>query len=162
MNKEKKENKILEKIKDGFFLALRKIKEFFVGSPEEKEEVVTIFDDGTDLMSLSSDEVRHYSKVLHANDTKAYDKIQNGLCLVVLGSISLIVGFLFIFLSLLRVRNTIIGINYASIQFVVCVLCLAIALVLLSVGIPRCIGAHNRRKKYETQIKVIGNLRKNK
>lgn len=159
-NENKKENifsKIGGAIKEFFTV---KIKEFFVGKEEEKEVAVTIFDDGAFEKGLSYDETRYYSKILHANDTKAYDKTQNGLCLIVLGSISLIVGILFIFLSMQRRMNVIIGINVASVQFVICIICLLIAVVLLSTGIPRFVGAHNRRKKYHTWIQKLGNAKK--
>lgn len=149
--------KVWESIKIFFTV---KIKEFFVGKEEEKEVEVTIFNDGTFYKGLSYEETRFYSKILHANDTKAYDKTQNGLCLIVLGGISLIVGILFIFLSLQRRTNVIIGINFLSIQFVVCIICLLIAIVLLSTGIPRVVGAYNRRKKYHTWIQKLGNAKK--
>lgn len=99
------------------------------------------------------------SEFYHQDDVKEYDKIQNGLCFSVLGSISIIVGLLFIVLSLQRRVNKIVGINFASLQFVICVVCLVLGVSLLVYGLIKIILAKIKRSKYKIVIKELASLK---
>ena len=83
---------------------------------------------------LTTQEKSSLSRKAHSEDILQYNKEQNALCFVVFGVIALIVGVLFIFLSLKKRVNVITGIDYASLQFYVCVICLAGGLFCLVFG----------------------------
>ena len=102
-------------------------------------------------------EIRAYSKQAHNRDILGYDKTQNALCFVVIGGIVLTIGILFIFLSLKKKVNKIVGIN---VQFVICVVCLAIGLGLLITGITLLIKALSLRKRAKKEISYISTLQR--
>ncbi len=110
-----------------------------------------------DVNSLSSQDASDVSEKLHSLDVIEYDKGQNALCFVVLGGISIIVGLLFVILSLKRQNNKIVGFNFASIQFAICVICLSVGCVSLGYGLYRFISTIIKRKQYK---EVIGSLAK--
>ena len=62
-------------------------------------------------------EISAYSREAHNRDIAGYDKSQNALCFVVIGGTVFTIGILFIFLSLQKKFNKIVGINVASFQF---------------------------------------------
>ncbi|HAS56892.1 MAG TPA: hypothetical protein DCR94_06675 [Firmicutes bacterium] len=105
-------------------------------------------------------EIRAYSKQAHNRDILGYDKTQNALCFVVIGGIVLTIGILFIFLSLKKKVNKIVGINVNSFQFVICVVCLAIGLGLLITGITLLIKALSLRKRAKKEISYISKLQR--
>ncbi len=114
---------------------------------------------GTDWADeISAEDVSIYSQAAHKRDTKGYDLSQNALCFEVLGAISLIVGILFIFLSLQKRRNKIVGINFASLQFVICVLCLAAGVVLLTIGTVNLVRSQLMRKAAKKDINYLATL----
>lgn len=116
---------------------------------ETSEDIVT---------EIQPNEVSKYSQAAHRRDTEGYDLSQNALCFEVLGGITLIVGILFIFLSLKKRKNAIVGINFASLQFVICVLCIAAGLTLLTIGAVLLIKALKKRKSAKKDIAYLGTL----
>lgn len=147
-------SKILNKIKEFFIRLGRSIKYIFVDRPEDIEEIVS-FSGSLRIANLNKEQINHYSNVLHKNDAKAQEKIQNSLCFIVLGSIFLILGFIFIVLSLRKRINRIVGFNFASMQFFVCVVCFIIGIFLLTLGLYKAIKAVNRRKQYHHYIMLL-------
>jgi len=109
--------------------------------------------------NIEQEEVTKLSEYYHQQDVKEYDKIQNGLCFSVLGTISIIVGCLFIVLSFVKKKNKIVGINMASLQFVICVICLILGISLLTYGLVRIFMALDKRLKYKNVIKELANLK---
>lgn len=103
-------------------------------------------------------EVGKYSQAAHKRDTEGYDLSQNALCFTVLGGITLIVGILFIFLSLKKRKNAIVGVNFASLQFIICVICLAAGLTLLTIGGVLLAKALRKRKNAKRDITYLGTL----
>lgn len=110
------------------------------------------------VSEVQPDEVSKYSQAAHKRDTQGYDLSQNAMCFEVLGGISLIIGILFIFLSLKKRVNVIIGMNFASLQFVICVICLALAVGLLATGTTLLIKALSKRKDAKKDIAYLGTL----
>lgn len=117
-------------------------------------------DDIVDIPPTEESEIRAYSKEAHNRDILGYDKSQNALCFVVIGGIVLAIGILFIFLSLKKKVNKIVGINVASFQFVICVICLAVGLGLLITGITFLIKALSLRKRAKKEIAYISTLKR--
>lgn len=157
-----------EKIKNIFETFLNNTKAFFTGKyfvsiknkhAERKKEL----DDVLNLEEMdgkyTKDEISSISRKLHKIDNEEYDITQNGLCFFVVGLIFLGIGILFIFLSLLKRVNVIIGINFLSLQFFICVISLLIAIACLTYGLTKFILAYNVRKKILRKINVLGNLK---
>ena len=115
-------------------------------------------DDASFVDSIESEEISSYSQAAHKRDIAGYDLSQNALCFEVLGGISLIVGILFIFLSLKKRRNSIIGINFASLQFVICVLCLTLGIILLTIGTINLLKSQKIRKDAKKDIDYLASL----
>ena len=113
-----------------------------------------------DYGALSYDELRQISRDDHHEDVVQYDKQQNALCLVVLGSICLICGILFILLSFKRVKNKMGGIDFLSLQFFVSIACFVAAAALLTLGLVRFFKAHNRRKALREEIDLVSQAQK--
>lgn len=113
-----------------------------------------------DYEALSYDELSDLSNEDHRKDTKEYDKQQNALALVMIGSLSLICGVLFLILSIRKVMNKTRGIDFSSLQFFVCVACFIAAVVLLSYGLFKFFRALIARKQLRNEIDVISKLRK--
>ena len=128
----------------------------YIDKVDEKEEVTDL----TTTIPSEENEIRAYSKVAHNRDILAYDKSQNALFFVVIGGIVLIIGILFIFLSLQKRRNKIVGINVASLQFFICVTCLAIGIATLTTGIILLIKALKLKKKANNEIAYISTLKR--
>ncbi len=146
--------KILSAIKEFFKKIGLSIKYMFVDRPEEVEELVS-FSGSQRIANLNQEEVSNYSNILHKNDAKAMEKIQNSLCYIVVGAIFFVLGFIFIFLCFKKRSNRIIGFNFVSLQFVICVVCFAIAAILLILGLYKAITAYNRRKQYNHYIMLL-------
>lgn len=116
-----------------------------------------IGDDWTD--SIPEEEISAYSQAAHRRDSAGYGLSQNALCFEVLGSIALVIGILFVFLSLKKNRKgVIVGINPACMQFVVCLICLSAAAVLLSIGTFNLIRSLRLRKMAKRDIGYLANL----
>ena len=116
-------------------------------------------DDWTD--SISEEEVSTYSQAAHKRDSAGYGLSQSALCFEVLGSIALVIGILFVFLSLKKNRKgAIVGINPACMQFVVCVICLAVAAVLLGIGTFNLVRSLRLRKMAKRDIAYLAKLNK--
>lgn len=108
---------------------------------------------------LTAQEKSSLSRKAHSEDILQYNKEQNALCFVVFGVIALIVGVLFIFLSLKKRVNVITGIDYASLQFYVCVICLAGGLFCLVFGLIRFFMAFAKRKELKETINSLNNIK---
>lgn len=77
------------------------------------------------------------------------------------GGIALIIGVLFIFLSFKKKINTIVGIDYKSLQFYVCIIALAGGLFCLVYGLIKLFKALKKRKELKETINTL-NLMKTK
>lgn len=108
--------------------------------------------------SIKAEEVSAYSQAAHKRDAQGYDISQNAMCFEVLGAISLIVGILFIFLSLQKRRNKIVGVNFASLAFVICVITLALGIGCIAYGTYRLIKASRIRKEAKRDIAFLAKL----
>lgn len=108
--------------------------------------------------NIDPSEVSGFSQAAHRRDTEGYDLLQNALCFEVIGTIVLIIGILFIFLSLKKSRNKIVGVDFASLQFVICVCCLTAGIVLLTIGTIFVIKALKKRKNAKKDIAYLGTL----
>lgn len=105
-----------------------------------------------DYKSLSYDELSKISRDDHQEDTRQYDKQQNALCLVMIGSILLICGILFLILSSVRRYNQMVGIDPGSLQFIVSMACFGGAVILLTLGLVRFFIAFGVRKHLKQEI----------
>jgi hypothetical protein len=108
------------------------------------------------LKECPPEELSAYSKNAHNADIAGYNRIQNALCFVVLGGISLVIGILFIFLSLKKKFNKIVGLNFASFQFVICVVGLALGVTLLTIGLIGVFKGFAQRKAAKRDIAYLG------
>jgi uncharacterized protein YqhQ len=113
-----------------------------------------------DYAALSYEDLSELSNEDHRKDTKEYDKQQNALALVMIGSLALICGVIFLILSVRRVMNKTRGIDTSSLQFFVCLACFGIAVILLSYGLFRFFRALIARRQLRNEINEISKLRK--
>ena len=91
-------------------------------------------DDANQAERIEPSEVSSFSQSAHRRDTEGYDLSQNAMCFEVIGGIVLAIGILFIFLSLKKCRNQIVGVDFASLQFVICAVCLIGGITALTIG----------------------------
>ena len=111
---------------------------------------------GGDFVSeIDEKEVRDYSREAHNHDIAGYDLFNNAMCFIVIGGTALIIGVLFVFLSLIRRRNKIVGINPVSFQFFVAVAGLAVGLVLVVWGVINLVRAILKRKQAAIDIAYL-------
>lgn len=111
--------------------------------------------DLVDIDTLTPTQASELSEKLHSLDVVEYDKGQNAMCFVVLGGIAIIIGALFIVLSLKRKNNAIVGFNFASIQFAICIISFVIGGVALGYGLFKLINSNMKRKQYKETISII-------
>ncbi len=107
----------------------------------------------------SVEEISHYSREAHNHDIDGYNRKENALCFVVIGAIVLIIGLLFIFLSLKRKANVIVGVNFASFAFVICTVGIAAGVTLLTIGGIRLAKALKIRHQATLDIAYLESLR---
>ena len=98
---------------------------------------------------------RTKSQKLHQQSQAEYDKGQNALCFVVIGSILLITGIIFIFLANKRENNIMLGIDTGSLAFYICVICLALGGVGLIYGLVKFILATKHRRAILREINTL-------
>ena len=125
-----------------------------------RKEGKEIFFDEVDFSTKSYDELSQISRDDHQEDTHQYDNQQNALCLVMIGAICFVCSILFFILSFVRKMNKMAGIEFASLQFIVCVACLAAAAVLLTLGLLRFFKAHKIRKALHEEIIAVNDAKK--
>jgi hypothetical protein len=113
-----------------------------------------------DYSSMSYDELSELSNDDHRQDTKEYDKQQNALALVMIGSLLLVCGIIFLILSNRKVMNNAQGIDTSSLQFFVSLACFGIAVILLSYGLTRFFIALYKRIQLRKEIMQISSYRK--
>jgi hypothetical protein len=101
----------------------------------------------------------NYSREAHNHDIAGYDLFNNAMCFIVIGGTALIIGVLFVFLSLIRRRNKIVGINPVSFQFFVAVAGLAVGLVLVVWGVINLVRAILKRKQAAIDIAYLATRR---
>ena len=109
--------------------------------------------------SLSYDELTQISRDDHQEDVRQYDKQQNALCLVMIGSICLVCGALFLVLSFVRRRNVLVGLDATSLPFFVSIACFVAAASLLTIGLIRFFKAHSVRKALKVEIIEVTRLK---
>ena len=111
---------------------------------------------GSDFADEIDDEhIREYSREAHNHDIAGYDLFNNAMCFIVIGGTSLIIGILFVFLSLVKKYNKIVGVNPLSFQFFVAVAGLAAGTVLLVWGTINLIRAILKRKQAAKDIAYL-------
>lgn len=111
-----------------------------------------------DYSSLSYDELTRISRDDHQEDVRQYDKQQNALCLVSIGSIILICGIVFFLLSFVK-RKNVTGIELTSLPFFVSVACFVGSITLLTIGLIRFFKAHVIRKALKLEINEVTKLK---
>ncbi len=97
-------------------------------------------------------ERRALSQKLHKESQLLYDKGQNALCFVVIGSILEVIGVIFIFLANKRENNVMVGIDYTSLAFYIMVLAMAFGTGLLVYGLVKLILSMKKRRDVLRQI----------
>lgn len=107
-------------------------------------------------MDERTDEQRKESQELHQQSQKQYDRGQNALCFVVIGSIFLIIGAIFIFIANRRRNNVMVGIDTSSLAFYIMVLCLGLGAIATVFGLIKFFVSYGKRKKI---IKKINSLK---
>ena len=108
---------------------------------------------------MTYEEARVASKAAHNRDIDAYNKSQNALCYIVIGGTVLIVGILFVFLSLQKKANVVIGINFLSFQFFIAAAGILAGVTLLILGIIFLILALKARKRAKRDIATLATLK---
>ena len=112
-----------------------------------------------DYSSLSYEQLSQISRDDHQEDVRQYDKQENALCLVVIGAIILICGFLFLVLSFVRRRNVMAGLDATSLPFFVSVGCFVISIALLVWGLVKFFKAFAVRKGLKKEIIEVTKLK---
>ena len=107
----------------------------------------------------SKEEISHYSRQAHNRDIDGFNRKENALCFVVIGSIVLIIGLLFIFLSLQKKANQIVGVNFVSFAFVICIVGIGAGSTLLVIGLIRLAKALKIRRQANEDIAYLEALR---
>lgn len=119
---------------------------------EENEEVCPFCGKNQNSSKMTVKDVHELHQNAHNNITINTDKKNSGLVFLVTGAILLIVGALFLFLSFkfnsLREREF----RPASIEFVVCCICLSISLFELVFGTIKLVGSLSNIKFYKSVI----------
>lgn len=131
---------------------------------KEKIEKISIINENPilveeDLGLLSYDQLSDKSRKDHQSIVETLDNQDNALCLVVLGAISLVVAVLFFILSFKRVRNKPAGLDLASLQFWIFVVCLAGGIALLVIGLIKVFNNLKLRNAYKKEIAAIAKLK---
>ena len=121
-------------------------------------ETCPLCGEGHDEQGLVREDLRVFSREAHNRNIAGYDKAQNAGCFLVIGGIVFLIGVLFIFLSLQKKMNKIVGINILSFQFFVCVAALAIGSVLLTIGTIQLIRAQAVRRAAKKEIEYLNEL----
>ena len=96
-------------------------------------------------MEERTDEQRKESQRLHQESQHQYDNQQNALCFVVIGSILVVIGVIFIFLANKRENNVMIGIQTNTMAFYV--MAIGLGGILLLFGLMKFIVSSVKRKK---------------
>ena len=127
---------------------------------KEKEKKLSILEENPiiaedELGSFAVEELTDKSRKDHQSIVKTLDNQDNGLCVLILGAISLIVAGLFLILSFKRKANKPAGIDPLSLQFWVFVICAVGGLTLLVFGLVKVLVNRNVRIAYKKEIAAI-------
>lgn len=95
------------------------------------------------------------SQNLHQQSQKEYDKQQNALCFVVIGSIIFVVGILFIFISMKREYGEIVGLDVTSLAFYLMIIALVLGAASIIYGLTKFILSYKRRKEIIRKINTL-------
>ena len=112
-----------------------------------------------ELAGLSYDELGEKSRKDHQSIVRTLENQDNGLCLVVLGAISLVVAVLFFILSFKRKMNKPAGIDALSLQFWICITCAVGGATLLTLGLVHVLTNLKYRIAYKKEIAAIAQLK---
>lgn len=126
-------------------------------TPKEGESVCPRCGGGLTSMP-TPEEAKAFSVKVHGDRTTAKEKYNTAMCFVVLGTIALILGILFMILSMQRVRNQIVGVNPASFQFVISIICLVLGGAALGYGLFVVIKALKTISQANREIIAVGRL----
>lgn len=110
---------------------------------------------------LTQSEVSLCSKDAHNRDIDGYNRSQNALCFIVIGTICLAIGIFFVFLALQKKFNKIVGVNFLSLQFFVACIGIGAGLTCIIIGGINLYKAIKKRKSAQRDILVLGNLKEN-
>jgi|GEM_PF-1302036 len=105
------------------------------------------------------EDVSAYSREAHNRDIDGYNRTQNALCYLVIGGIITIIGVLFVFLSLEKKYNKIVGINPGSFPFVIAMICLSVGVASLVLGTIFLIKAQRIRSHARQEIALLASYR---
>ena len=128
-------------------------------SEKDNEEPVPEENEEDKLVGLSYEELSELSRNDHQAIVKTLDNQDNALCLVVLGSISIVVAGLFFILSFRRKMNKPAGIDTLSLQFWIFVICAVGGAILLTLGLVRVVQNLKLRIAYKKEIAAIAKLK---
>lgn len=104
---------------------------------------------------MEDNERRKLSQQLHKESQVQYDRQQNALCFVVIGSILVCIGIVFIFLAMKRENNVMVGIDYTSLAFYIMAFSLAVGVILLSYGIIKFLISSKKRRAVLKKINSL-------
>lgn len=108
--------------------------------------------DNSNFVNLSEEDTHLLHRQLHKNINSCNDRKNSGLTFVVTGSILLIIGLVFLYLSFrYNVKHQKVFIP-ASVEFVSCVVCLVLALTFLAYGLFKLFTAIKKKNK---NIKIL-------
>lgn len=108
---------------------------------------------------MTYEQARTLSRAAHNRDIEAYNKSQSAMCFIIIGGTVLIIGILFIFLSLEKKFNKIVGINFISFQFAIATIGILTGVTLLTLGTIFLIKALKRRKAAKRDINTLATLK---
>lgn len=104
---------------------------------------------------MEDNERRKLSQQLHKESQVQYDRQQNALCFVVIGSILVCIGIVFIFLAMKRENNVMVGIDYTSLAFYIMAFSLAVGVILLGYGIIKFLISSKKRRAVLKKINSL-------
>lgn len=124
----------------------------YCGKPIIEGDICPHCQKSNDLSSMTVKGVHELHQNAHNNITKYSEKKNSGLVFIVLGTLLLIIGSLFLFLSFkynsIRVREF----RPASVEFVVCIICLTLSVTGLTLGFYKLIDSLINLKFYRSVI----------
>lgn len=121
-----------------------------------------LFLNGKITKELTKEEASAFSKKYHQQDVEAYDKGQNGMCYIVIGTIFAIISIIFVFLAQKKKFNKIVGLDYASLQFYIFIITAIIAVICLALGLYRLYVSVKKRKDLKHRINVLNSIKDKK
>lgn len=101
---------------------------------------------------MTDEEKKKESHDLHQKSKALLYQKNTTLCGVMLGTLSLVIGVIFIPLSFQRVRNRFTGIDFTSLSFILCCVCLGVGAILLLGGTMMALRAEKKRRDVQRKL----------